>query len=122
MSVKCGGGESNSYDSGFKSEMFASYITPAYSIVGSGSVLIVTEKAGKMPALPGHHCRKKIGCAIRTRTGRFRVYEAREPLLLHSRVKTPGRGSNPSIAVLRTAPLPIGFPAFRKRMKGIEPL
>src|ERR1700683_1241360 len=105
--------------------MFACSITPANSIVGSGSVLIVTEKAGKMPALPGsrlHHRRKKIDCAIRTRTGRFRVYEAREPLLLHSRVKTPGRGSNPSIAVLRTAPLPIGFPAFRKRMKGIETL
>jgi hypothetical protein len=32
--------------------MFACYITPAYSIVRSGSVLTVTEKAGKMPALP----------------------------------------------------------------------
>jgi hypothetical protein len=38
----------------------------------------------------------RIGCAIRIRTGRFRGYEAREPLLLHLRVKDARTGVEPA--------------------------
>lgn len=58
-------------------------------------------------------CITPAGCVIRIRTGRFRVYEAREPLLLHSRVKDAGTGIEPVMTVLRTALLPIEFPAIK---------